>query len=287
TLGKVIKVDYNTTTGKIRKFVRFSIVVDLKKPLKAFIGINGTFYCVEYKGLSSICYQCGCYGHTQENYLKLIKNMEMSHPSASTTKPSPPMAEKMAAGHSCFNPWMQAQGKKIRPMQQKVTNRNYEKKFTDDKVTPKNSRFDILVDLEEIGFEEDTRDMRAKILVLYWKRKMFKSIVKRKNNQKMKGSSTISGCAIKRRGHSGGPRIDKTSIAMKETTKKGHKVRKRVEHKRPSTQGMTEWVESLLNEFDVLAKALGFEFKHEVPTEAVLREFDGLGENDMLEDSVV
>ncbi|KAA3463072.1 hypothetical protein EPI10_029498 [Gossypium australe] len=63
---------------------------------------------------------------------------------------------------------------------------------------------------------------------------------------------------------------------MKETTKKGHKVCKRVEQKRLSTQGMKEWVESLSNELDVLAKALGFESY----------EFDSLGENDKLEDCV-
>ncbi|KAG8473960.1 hypothetical protein CXB51_034126 [Gossypium anomalum] len=75
------------------KIVVWMRIPGLPKPLKAFIGINGTPYYVEYEGLSSICYQRGCYGHTQENYLKLIKNMEMSHPTASTTKPSPPMAK--------------------------------------------------------------------------------------------------------------------------------------------------------------------------------------------------
>ncbi|MBA0725388.1 hypothetical protein Golax_021981 [Gossypium laxum] len=56
TLGKVVKVDYNTTTGKKGKFARFAIVIDLNKPSKEFVGINGTLYNVEYEGLPSICY---------------------------------------------------------------------------------------------------------------------------------------------------------------------------------------------------------------------------------------
>ncbi|KAK5843212.1 hypothetical protein PVK06_005661 [Gossypium arboreum] len=62
-LGKVVKIDYNTTVGRRGKFARFALVVDLKKPLKAFVEINGIPYCVEYERLPSICYKCGCYGH--------------------------------------------------------------------------------------------------------------------------------------------------------------------------------------------------------------------------------
>ncbi|PPD92778.1 hypothetical protein GOBAR_DD10290 [Gossypium barbadense] len=78
-----------------------------------------------------------------------------------------------------------------------------------------------------------------------------------------------------------------TALAMKEITKKGHKVCKRVEYKRSSTQVMEEWVESLSKELNVSTKALGLEVEHEVHMEAAPREFNSLGENDMLEDSVV
>ncbi|KAA3482990.1 LINE-type retrotransposon LIb DNA, Insertion at the S11 site-like protein [Gossypium australe] len=55
TLGRVVKIDYNTTAGKRGKFARFAVVVDLLKPLKDFVGIDGIPYCVEYEGLPSIC----------------------------------------------------------------------------------------------------------------------------------------------------------------------------------------------------------------------------------------
>ncbi|MFQ6665613.1 hypothetical protein Gotur_032290 [Gossypium turneri] len=64
--GTLRKVDCNTTEGKKGKFVWFAIVVDLKKPLKAFVGINDISFCIEYEGLPSICYKCDCYKHLQE-----------------------------------------------------------------------------------------------------------------------------------------------------------------------------------------------------------------------------
>ncbi|PPD69534.1 hypothetical protein GOBAR_DD33588 [Gossypium barbadense] len=73
TLGKVVKVDYNTSTGKKGKFARFAIVIDLNKPLKEFVGINET---------------------------------EVVIPTTNAFRPSPSTIENIVARQSCYGPWM-------------------------------------------------------------------------------------------------------------------------------------------------------------------------------------
>ncbi|KAK5795305.1 hypothetical protein PVK06_036566 [Gossypium arboreum] len=106
TLGKVIKVGYNTTIGRGGKFARFAIVVDLNKPLIAFVGINGTPYCAEYEGLSSICYQCGRYDHNRENCSTIIKDSILVNHVVNSSKNLPSRAENIVAGQNCYGPWM-------------------------------------------------------------------------------------------------------------------------------------------------------------------------------------
>ncbi|KAL4310718.1 hypothetical protein GQ457_01G027610 [Hibiscus cannabinus] len=66
SIGKVVKVDYNTTEGKRGRFARLAIIVDLGKPLVSGIIIDGRRQDVEYEGLPSICFKCGKYGHMKE-----------------------------------------------------------------------------------------------------------------------------------------------------------------------------------------------------------------------------
>ncbi|KAL4272499.1 hypothetical protein GQ457_13G019110 [Hibiscus cannabinus] len=66
-IGKVVKVDYNTTEGKRGRFARLAIIVDLNKPLVSGIIIDGYRQDVEYEGLPAICYKCGKFGHSKEH----------------------------------------------------------------------------------------------------------------------------------------------------------------------------------------------------------------------------
>ncbi|KAL4367294.1 hypothetical protein GQ457_05G012860 [Hibiscus cannabinus] len=66
TIGKVVKVDYNTTEGKRGRFVRLALIVDLSKPLASGIIIDGRRQDIEYEGLPTICFKCGKYGHAKE-----------------------------------------------------------------------------------------------------------------------------------------------------------------------------------------------------------------------------
>ncbi|KAI9117239.1 hypothetical protein K1719_011405 [Acacia pycnantha] len=52
-LGKVIRIDYNTTFGERDKFARMAIILDLSSPLMSKITVDEKALLVEYEGLMS------------------------------------------------------------------------------------------------------------------------------------------------------------------------------------------------------------------------------------------
>ncbi|KAL8161988.1 hypothetical protein V2J09_013477 [Rumex salicifolius] len=64
-IGKPLKVDMATL-----KFMRVCIGVNLRKPLKGSITINGSRYFISYEGLNTICFHYGIYGHLVASCLK-------------------------------------------------------------------------------------------------------------------------------------------------------------------------------------------------------------------------
>ncbi|CAA7048082.1 unnamed protein product [Microthlaspi erraticum] len=62
-LGKPVKVDLTTLNFERGRFARVCVEVDLAKPLKGTVMINGDRYFVSYEGLANICAGCGMYGH--------------------------------------------------------------------------------------------------------------------------------------------------------------------------------------------------------------------------------
>lgn len=62
-LGNPIKADATTLNFERARFARVCVEVNLKKPLKGTVMINGERYYVAYEGLSNICSLCGLYGH--------------------------------------------------------------------------------------------------------------------------------------------------------------------------------------------------------------------------------
>ncbi|XP_039043652.1 uncharacterized protein LOC120182878 [Hibiscus syriacus] len=66
-LGKIMKIDYNTTEGKRGRFARLAILVDLGKLLILGVMIDGHYQGVEYEGLLTIYYACAKYSHTKES----------------------------------------------------------------------------------------------------------------------------------------------------------------------------------------------------------------------------
>ncbi|XP_010481113.1 PREDICTED: uncharacterized protein LOC104759949 [Camelina sativa] len=62
-LGSPLRVDVTTLNYERARFSRICVEVDLQRPLKGTIMINGERYFVSYEGLPNICLLCGLYGH--------------------------------------------------------------------------------------------------------------------------------------------------------------------------------------------------------------------------------
>lgn len=62
-LGKPIKVDLTTLKFERARYARICVEVNLNKPLKGTVMVNGERYFVSYEGISDICSTCGMYGH--------------------------------------------------------------------------------------------------------------------------------------------------------------------------------------------------------------------------------
>ncbi|KAJ8764577.1 hypothetical protein K2173_006449 [Erythroxylum novogranatense] len=63
-VGKVIRVDYNTSELQRGQFARLAVTVDLDKPLVPKFSIDDEEFSVEYEKLDNICFGCGRYGHS-------------------------------------------------------------------------------------------------------------------------------------------------------------------------------------------------------------------------------
>lgn len=64
SLDKPIRVDATTLNLERARFARVCVEVNLSKPLKGSVVINGGRYFVSYEGLTNICAKCGVYGHS-------------------------------------------------------------------------------------------------------------------------------------------------------------------------------------------------------------------------------
>lgn len=62
-LGKPVRVDLTTLNFERARFARICVEINLSKPLKGSVLINGERYYVAYEGLNNICSGCGMYGH--------------------------------------------------------------------------------------------------------------------------------------------------------------------------------------------------------------------------------
>ncbi|KAL1559138.1 hypothetical protein AAHA92_09514 [Salvia divinorum] len=67
-IGKVVKIDDNTSVATRGHFARLAVTVDLSKSLKSRICVNCKPYDIEYEYLPLICYGCGRYGHLKTDY---------------------------------------------------------------------------------------------------------------------------------------------------------------------------------------------------------------------------
>ncbi|KAK9019343.1 hypothetical protein V6N11_053868 [Hibiscus sabdariffa] len=105
-ISHVVKIDYQTESGRRGRFARMAVKIDLRKPLISKLIINGKIQIVEYESLPTVCFHCGKYGHSQETCPDI--NVEPGEkdtnqqPNMTHTKlPQPTIIDK-----SPFGPWM-------------------------------------------------------------------------------------------------------------------------------------------------------------------------------------
>ncbi|KAL4280959.1 hypothetical protein GQ457_03G040380 [Hibiscus cannabinus] len=101
SIGPVIKIDFQTESGRRGRFARMAVSIDLQKPLVSKLVINGRVQIVEYESLPTVCFSCGTYGHVKENCPKLNPTVVPDPPIVSAPANAPHPAEK-----EDFGPWM-------------------------------------------------------------------------------------------------------------------------------------------------------------------------------------
>ncbi|CAN1182375.1 hypothetical protein LINPERHAP2_LOCUS35931 [Linum perenne] len=66
-IGKTVRIDHTTLEALRGNFARLCVEVDLSKPLISKYRMRQRVRRIEYEGLHTICFACGCYGHEEAN----------------------------------------------------------------------------------------------------------------------------------------------------------------------------------------------------------------------------
>ncbi|MBA0612867.1 hypothetical protein Godav_013416 [Gossypium davidsonii] len=66
TIGKVVKLDFNTDAGVRGRFTRMTVCMNLEKPLVSQVLVTRVIQQVKYEYLPTVCFSCGHYSHIKE-----------------------------------------------------------------------------------------------------------------------------------------------------------------------------------------------------------------------------
>ncbi|CAN1178493.1 hypothetical protein LINPERHAP2_LOCUS33702 [Linum perenne] len=66
-IGRTVRIDHTTLEGTRGNFARICVEVDFSKPLLSKYKLRRRVRRIEYEGLHTICFNCGCYGHKDES----------------------------------------------------------------------------------------------------------------------------------------------------------------------------------------------------------------------------
>ncbi|CAN1131001.1 hypothetical protein LINPERHAP2_LOCUS6156 [Linum perenne] len=109
-IGKTVRIDHTTLEGTRGNFARICVEVDLSKPLLSKYRLRRRVRRIEYEGLHTICFNCGCYGHKDEA-CQQIPEAEVTE--NQTTNFVNPVFQSVAEQEARpeidenFGPWMQ------------------------------------------------------------------------------------------------------------------------------------------------------------------------------------
>ncbi|CAN1134505.1 hypothetical protein LINPERHAP2_LOCUS8302, partial [Linum perenne] len=123
-IGKTVRLDLTTFGGSRGNFARICVEVDLSKPLLSKYRLRRRVCRIEYEGLHTICYSCGCFGHVQDTCQKKDADEPVEGPGEMIVNPifqNKAFEDPRPEVEEDFGPWMKVsragrRGKKAAPM---------------------------------------------------------------------------------------------------------------------------------------------------------------------------
>ncbi|KAG8486302.1 hypothetical protein CXB51_019644 [Gossypium anomalum] len=147
TIGKVVRLDFNTDSRSRGQFAMMAVYINLDKPLIVRVLMNGRTQRVEYEALPTICFSYGKYDHTKEFCASLQPEDGSEKDPVSAT----PLEARKEGESTVYGPWMVVERKNRRNTWNNIPIR------TDIKGKGKSgSRFGALVNME--GLEDLERE---------------------------------------------------------------------------------------------------------------------------------
>ena len=117
-IGPILRIDSNTASEVRGRYARICVQIDLCKPLINQILLEGLVQEIQYEGVRSLCFSCGCVGHRKDGCPHTIKASTMdghvaaeslNRENGSTFEDDQVSHEAGTAdeeGKSEFGPWM-------------------------------------------------------------------------------------------------------------------------------------------------------------------------------------
>ncbi|CAN1161430.1 hypothetical protein LINPERHAP2_LOCUS23907 [Linum perenne] len=117
-IGKTVRIDHTTLEGSRGNFARICVEVDISKPLLSKYRLRRRVRRIEYEGLHTICFSCGCYGHEEASCPE--KNVKVMDEPMATTFTNPiftgdGLGETHPEVEEDFGPWMKVKRQPRRP----------------------------------------------------------------------------------------------------------------------------------------------------------------------------
>ncbi|CAN1193206.1 hypothetical protein LINPERHAP2_LOCUS41935 [Linum perenne] len=123
-IGKTVRLDLTTMGGSRGNFARICVEVDLSKPLLSKYRLRRRVRRIEYEGLHTICYSCGCFGHVQDQCHNKEEETKVEAPGDMVFNPvfqNKGVEDPRPEVEEDFGPWMKVsragrRGKKTAPV---------------------------------------------------------------------------------------------------------------------------------------------------------------------------
>ncbi|KAF7831394.1 uncharacterized protein G2W53_013727 [Senna tora] len=161
-IGKVIRIDVNTSLQSRGKYARLYVELDLSQPLLSQYCVHGIVRKIEYEGLHFICFECGTYGHDIEHcriWKEKKEKEKKEKESANGDKEAirVPLNDNNYGEEPRFGAWMTVQReRRVRKPRPEGQNQN---KGNTSKDTRQGSRFSVLDNNEEESEETPGAEM--------------------------------------------------------------------------------------------------------------------------------